>query len=105
MGWYRTCSICGMEGKYGLACNCHEKVSNEILKSVSGYQLLEQKIIYDMFNPYIYQKFLDLDENSIYLSICLNMNNGEYSPTQRVTKISSEEYYTSHEDYNSSNEV
>ena len=39
MGWYRTCSICGLEGKGGFFCDCMFKQSNEIAESLKNMVL------------------------------------------------------------------
>ena len=55
MGWYRTCHICGTEGKWELFCNCMDDRSEQLKRQISGMTLVRMVRVsgpYDIGHSY-----------------------------------------------------
>ena len=50
MGWYRTCQICGLEGKGGFFCDCENEVSNKIAAEIKNMTLIRRVALYGPYN-------------------------------------------------------
>lgn len=92
MGWYVTCEICNVEGKYGLNCDCYEEETKKNLNRLKGCVIEDSVVVSDPCFSYLFQKLKPKEGPVFYMRICIKDGGGEYTCWRRAVEIKDEEF-------------
>lgn len=93
MGWYVTCDICGLTGKYAPVCDCYFEATKTNAQRMKGC-LVKGSYLVDTQGAFLdlYQHLVDSEGQSLYFRTDLSNQTGEYKQHRKIKEITKKEF-------------